>query len=441
MIYWYDYELPDNIYIQVLRQHIWEAVNNLFSDFPDESRELLDSYINHGLAPVKEIAHCDITYICNIIERHFSCDSFLHCRYVQDLARWCRRNEVQHLDLIKVAQNYTNSTYEMFIIIEWDRYRDKEIYEFDNYEEYERLKDVDIRSSFIFDTIKNVNLFYEKFIFIKQLSKNNYNYIRVLDIIIEENCNRNFHMGMYMLTMIMKEKNRICYIPRILFKNQLKDSERAKLIWGLIQQYHFDLRIQWILSWYEFVDVSIPNIDELLKSMDETEESFYLYFNGLDRYLPLKPDLFQRILEIITDKNSNNNSQIMVFRDLYKEHLSLLGGNIQLIKKSYLQQYIIQQHFDYGGLGFFEILKKDSKLLVEFIKEMYLRRNTRDISLITHSEFGFVWEIDGIEEEIIKVINVSIENELYYYGILDHICNIFLRIFLLNICQRQRTLL
>lgn len=425
-IYWYDFELPDINSILILRQKIWETVNNSFADFPSQSFELLNDYLDDGPDLVKEIAQSDVSLILTIIEKQFTSNSFLHCRYVQDLARWCRRYEVYNSVLDEFTQKYRNSTYEMYINIDWDRYRDREIYEFDNYEEYERLKEAEIRNSFIFDSKEEIQLFYDKFIYLKQQAKNDYNYTRVLDYIIDENCLKNFHLGTAIIKMIIETNNTICYLPRLVFRNQLKDPKRASIIWGLIQQCLFDLKIQWILAFFEFADDSVVSIDELLKSMNKTEESFYLNFDGLNKYLPLKPDLFQEILKKITERNSKSDARIKVPRNLYSENLNLLGDDMDLIKKSYLQQYSLQPHFDYGGAGFLEILKKDSRFLVDFIIALYANSDNKHLS-VDHSKFGFIWEVDGIENEIAEVINVIVETEPYYFGILDHYCNIFFK--------------
>lgn len=423
-IYWYDFVLPDINSIQVFRQKIWETVNSCFADFPVQSLELLNNYLDDG--PVKKIAQSDVSLILTIIENQFICDSFLHCRYVQDLAKWCRRYEVYNSVLNEVAQKYRNSTYDMYIKIDWDRYRDKEIYEFDNFEEYEQLKEAEIRSSFIFESKEDIQLFYDKLIYLKQQSQNVYNYTRALDYIIDENCLKNFNLGTEFLNMIIETNNTISYVPSLVFKNQLKDPKRTSIIWSLIQQRNFNFKVQWILSFFVLADNSIASIEDLLMSIDETKESFYLYFDGLYKYLTFKPDLFQEILKIITEKNSKSGMRIQVPDNLFSDNLELLGYDIDLIKKTYIQQYSLQPYFDYKGVGFLKILKKDSRFLVDFIKALYTNSDNKHLT-VDHRKFGFVWEVDEIENEIPEIIDVIIENEPYYFGILEHYCNIFFK--------------
>lgn len=425
-VYWYDYDLTDTDSIQVLRQKIWETVNNCFADYPAPSLEILNYYLDDGPDLAKEIAQWDVRLILTIIENHFTCDSFLHCRYVQDLARWCRRYEVRTSVLDEVTQKYRNSTYEMYIKIDWDLFRDKELYGFENYEGYARLKEAEIRSSFIFYSTEEIQLFYDKFTYLKQQAKNDYYYTRVLEYIIDENCLKDFNLGTAILRMIIDTNNTICYIPSLVFRNQLKDPKKASIIWGLIQQRLFNLKTHWILSFFDYADDSVANTDELLKSISKTEDSFYLQFDGLHRYLTIKPDLFQEILKIITEKNSNSGARIQVAENLYSDNLNLLRDDVELIKKSYLQQYLLQPHFDYDGAIFLEILKKDSRYMVDFIKALYVNIDNKHLS-DDQREFGFVWEVDGIENEIEEVFNIVVENEPYYIGILEHYCNVFFK--------------
>jgi hypothetical protein len=89
----------------------------------------------------------DVRMLVEIIKEQLSPNSFEHCKYVQDQIRWCKRNAVSHSSFSDLLNKFKNSTYETFLKIDWDRFRDKEMYEFDDYREYDFSPKKNILSS------------------------------------------------------------------------------------------------------------------------------------------------------------------------------------------------------------------------------------------------------------------------------------------------------
>ena len=118
-------------------------------------------------------------------------------------------------------------------------------------------------------------------------------------------------------------------------------------------------------------------------------------------------------------------SRLQVWMDFFSNHFENLGDDIELIKKAYIQQNLIQNHFDYEGKGFIEILKIDKNFLIEFVESLYSATDRHSLGG-DHSDMSYVWNIENIEETLIKVFDLIIEKDLYF-GILEHYCNVFFR--------------
>lgn len=71
-----------------------------------------------------------------------------------------------------------------------------------------------------------------------------------------------------------------------------------------------------------------------------------IWFGGLKRYLSIEPNLFVELLQIIIDKNEKQNETIFVQFNIIEDYFEELGNDIDLIKKLYLQQDSIDNHFD-----------------------------------------------------------------------------------------------
>ncbi|MEB8328656.1 hypothetical protein OO009_04750 [Flavobacteriaceae bacterium KMM 6897] len=425
--YWYDYPIPNIPAIQDFRQKIWNAVEHNFEKNPEDSLNLLLSYSSVSLDGTKEIIEFDVPFLIGIIEKHLSIDSFEHCRYVQDQIRWCKRNSVTHPSFNSLAHKFTNPTYEIFLKIDWDRLRDKEMYEFDDYREYEKLKEVEIRSSFVFKKVAEAKEFYNIFIFLKKAAKNELNYNTTLDHVIDENCSKNFELGCLLLIEVIESNNEANYIPRIVFRNHLITAEQAKRIWEIVQQQEFLNKGLWELSFYDHIEDSLITkeyVQALVHTVSSMKEGNIIHFERLQRFLKLEPKLFQIILRTIVEKNEKEGTRLQVWMDFFSTHFDQLGDDIGLIKKAYLQQDKIHNHFDYEGKGFLNILKKDSKFLIEYVNSLYSEKHfgiSRD-----HKNLAFVWHVVNIEEILKSVFDLVIDKEPYF-GILDHFCNSFFR--------------
>ena len=373
-IYWYDYPVPNIPAIHNFRRQIWEAVNINFEQHPDESFNLLLSYSSVRPDVLKEIMEFDTPYIIEIIEKCLTVDSFEHCKYVQEYIRWCKRSSVTHPSFTSLAQNFTNPTYEIFLKLDWDRLRDKDSFDFENYKVYEKLKEQEIRSSFVFQNISEVKDFYTTFTDLKDASNNEWRYNTTLDFIIDENCSKNFDLGCLLIEEVIEHNNEVGYIPRIVFSNHLTEPQKTNKIWDIIQKKDFRYKEQWELSFYDYLVDELITEDyckALVNTINSMEGSNTIFLGRLQRFLAIEPNLFQTILEIIFKKNKQEGTQLQVWNDFFTTYFGQLGDDLKLIKAVYIQQHNIQSHFDFDGKGFLNILKLDTSFLYEYVDGLY----------------------------------------------------------------------
>jgi len=424
----YQYPVPINNTIQEFRTKIWVTLDNSFASHPEMAFRLLKNYSRVHPDVNNEIMEFDIPFVLNTIDNHLSNENFEHCKYVQDQIRWFKRHEFDLPEFSNFTNRFVNETYLTFLKIDWDRFRDKEMYEFDDFREYERLKEAEIRTSFILTNVDEINTFYNTFILLKNSAENNWNYNNTLDFVIDENCSRDFDIGLALLDKVIEKGNEINYIPRNIFRNQLETDIKANQIWGIIQAKDFALKELWELSFYDYIDNSLINKDftsSLVNTITKMSNPNTIHFDRLERFLTEEPNLFQIILRTITEKNEKESTRLQVWMDFFSKHFDNLGEDIELIKKAYIQQNLIQNHFDYEGKGFLEILKIDRNFLIEFVESLYSATDRHSLGG-DHSDMSYVWNIEDIEETLIQVFDLIIEKDLYF-GVLEHYCNVFFR--------------
>lgn len=425
--YMYEYPLPNTPSIQIFRKNVWDALLKNFRINPDKSFELLQSYPYIHSDVSKEVMQYDVPMLVEIIEKQLSPNSFEHCKYVQDQVRHWKKNSVSHSSFPELLKKFRNITYETFLKIDWDRFRDKEMYEFNDYGEYEKLKEAEIRSSFIFKDKEQVKEFYNTFVYLKKLAKNDWNYNTTLDHIIDENSKRNIQLGCEMLLLIIENNNEVKYVPRVIFRNHLKESRNAELIWSMIEPNDFIDKPLWELSFFDHLDDSLLNlkyVQSLVNTVSSMNDSYTIHFDRLKRFLAIEPNLFQIILKTIVEKNENDGTKLQIWVDLFIEHFDQLGNDVELIKNGYIQQDQIQNHFDIEGKGMLNILKKDSNFLNEYISRLFESKQTSISG--DDKRLEFVWLVDGIENVLVSVFDLVFEKSPFL-GISDHFCNAFFR--------------
>lgn len=426
-LYLYQYAVPNTPTIQIFRKNIWNAVQKNFLINPDKSFELLQSYSHIHLDVSKNVMQYDVPLLVEIIKEQLSPNSFEHCKYVQDQVRWCKRNSISHSSFPELLNKFRNNTYETFLKIDWDRLRDKEMYEFDDYREYEKLKEAEIRSSFIFNDKEQVKKFYNTFVYLKKLTKNDWNYNTTLDHVIDENCTKNFQIGCELLQLVIENNNEINYVPRVVFINHLNESQKAETIWNIIEHKDFIHKPLWELSFYDYLDDSLLSskyVQSLVNTVSSMNDSYTIHFDRLKRFLAIEPSLFQIVLKTIVEKNEKDGTRLQVWMDFFNENFDQLGNDIELIKKAYIQQDKIRNHFDFEGKGMLNILKKDSNFLLEYINSLY---EVKQFGISgDHKRFEFVWQVEGIENVLANVFDLMFEKEPYL-GFGDHFCNAFFK--------------
>ena len=419
-ISWYDYPIPNNPLIQDFRKRIWNAVDISFDKYPDDAFDLLKSYARVHPGVTKEIMQFDLPFLIGIIEQHLSNQSFEDCRYVQDQIRWCKRNSVFHSSFPSLTSKFTNETYEAFLKIDWDRLRDKESFEFKDYKEYERLKESEIRFAFVFAIFSEAEKFYQTFVYLKSSTRNEWNYNTSFDFVVDENCKKNFSLGCQLLELVIKKNNEINYVPQIVLRNCLTIQQNANTIWKIIQEQDFLHKPMWELSFYDHLDNGFLNedyIQTLLKTVDSIHDRYMIHFDRLKKFLVIEPKLFQLLLQRIVEKNEKEEKKIQLWIDLFEKDFDLLGDDIDLIEKAYLQQEEINSHLDYEGKAFLNILQKDSKFLLKYVANLY---KADGFSLSGDSKnFGFIWKVRDIENDLEEVFNFITEKDRYL-GIGDH---------------------
>lgn len=423
--YWYDYPFPLNDLTKILRERIWEKIDKDFDNNVEAYTQFLNEYSQRTPDVVKEVMQFDVKYVLKIIKNHLTNSNFQHCHYVQEQIRWFIKNDIQDSEFDILRSTFINEVYLIYLKIDWERLRDKDSYEFEDYNEYERLKESEVRENFIFDSVKSFTDFYTHYKYLLTWEKNTYSIKNSFDLIMDENFKKNFDLSIEILEHIIKHNNDIQYIPYLPFQKLLNDQSKSEIIWSVISSRDYNQSVSWKLQYFFFLDellVTDKHCQNLILSVKHINDHLSIHFPDLIKYLKYDKKLFSTILKIIVDKRKETKLSIRIPHNFFSQHIEYLKNDFKTVKEAYIQQDEYDPHYDYGGKELLSLLKNDKNFLLEYIEHLYeLKDRHRSYE---YKSLSVVWLVDSIQDVLFRVFDFIAEKEIYL-GILDHFCNSF----------------
>lgn len=423
----YEYKLEPLSIITEFRNRIWYEIDNQFEKFPELSLRFLNTFISPGTDINLDIFKQDLSKLMAIVKKHLTPRNYHHCVFVNKLKNVVLENSVdtEYLEPLRdLSKKFTNDIYKLSEKLSWDRFRNKESYEYESHEEFEKLKEKEIRYSFRFQSIEKAKNFFTSYTFLHKAVAENWGFNKGLDLIIDENYSINPEIGSTLLEQVIQNNNEIGYVPRVLFKNNLNSIDKKHQLWGIIQAKDFQHHEQWEISFFQFLDESLIDKSDcslLLTAYRDAEESLTIFFDNLIKYEKFNPSFFKNFLGIIEQKNAKSEFKLKIWHTDFAKYFNSLGSNFDLIFNVFIQQEISNQHYDYNGEILRKFLEKDKAYLLKYLKAI-LDENKR---LRNNSpRLNFVWEIINIEPTIAQAMDYLIDNSTFY-GILEHTANSF----------------
>ncbi len=423
--YWYDYSFPLNDFTKSLREKIWDKIDEDFDKNDEIYTQLLIDYSQRTPDVVKEVMEFDVNYVLRIIKTHLTKTSFQHCHYVQTQINWFEKNDIQRDEFNILKNEYVNELYLIYLKIDWDRLRDKELYEFEDYAEYEKLKENEVREFFVFDKLDSFKTFYNHYYFLLNWVNNDYRIKNSFDYIMNENFKANFELSLDILEYIISENNEIQYIPYLPFQKLLTNKEKANSIWNSISRKAYKNATTWKLQYFFYLDEILVNEEQcknLIASINDINDHIYIHFPDLIKYIKCDDNLLTKILRIIVEKSEKEKLSIRITHNFFSKHIAYLKKDIKTVKKAYIQQNNFDPHYDYGGAELLSILKIDKNFLIEYVEHLYEQKDRH--RSFEHKSLSVVWLVEDIREVLSKIFDIIAEKEIYM-GILDHFCNSF----------------
>jgi hypothetical protein len=418
-ISFYEYPIPLYSVIRELRTGIWGKLFECFEDYPDKVygviRDFKPSY--HDFNP--EVMDFDLGLLVPFISKNLPPTIFKYAHCVQEIIyRFDREDRITNRSYRELKQKFLTEDYLAYRKLSWDKFRDKDEFEFENWDQYGLLKTEELKSYFLFD---DESEFPKLFIAIKNIqSVKQRDYFpagQSIDIVIEENFKINNELGFRLFQKIIEDfPEGLQFLHKSLRRISIESPDWCLTLWSTLENWENDNSLLWKINFFKFIPSDFIDefyCDRLLNLIDSIDRYTYLYVEDFTRFNLIDKNFSKIILSKISKKINDLGIAIAFEDDVFEKNLDLFDGDYSLLSKSYFQQFRINhsQIFDYKGKGIEAIFQSYPEFLMDFVHQLEeIERNGRggkDIS------FGFVWEYEGMDEIITEVSDFFIDNDRY----------------------------
>lgn len=404
----FQYSVSTHKSILEIRKRIWALIEANYS--LDRFSWLLKSYMSSLWGKENKLFKCDYPYILEIIKKHMNSKSFEDCLCVQNFIQWAKRNGMSKKDYDYYHKRYNCREYKFYVLVTWDRLRDKEQYDYRDYESYHKYKQLELKNNFVYNTKRSYDSFLAKYVFLTQNDsvENKQNLRLSLDIVVSMAFESNLDLGCYFLRKIIRY-NFHDFLPHNLFANRLNSALNAKRILTTILSDDYELKSEWIIKYFECIPVSFLTKNDLtilLDAISGCSPGTSIYLVNLKKLKILDSNIIDIILIHIYSLNESGKKILLYDYDsdfIYNE-----CSNRDVIQNTYIQQVKFNRNYDYELKGLLLLLKNNPLFLVDYIISVASEEKELD------SNISQIWTIEGIEPAVEEALDILRSKSSYY---------------------------
>lgn len=421
-----EYQLPANKNIRDFRTMVWNALFGLYNEYPNEVFKAIRAFSPGLKNPVKELIDFDFELLFPFLDTNLDANNFEHVHFVQNTISWISKRASSNSSFKDLKRKIISNDYEIFRKLDFSSHRGKNDYDFKDSNEFQKLKEADIRKNFVFANKDEIDSFIKTFNTIMNGDRNDYwCVLPSIDIILDENFKVNKEIGLLLLEALLNTFPLGIREPRMSFQTYSNHSEeQSKAAWRIIENWKHDQSLYWKIEFIRFLPLELVNqyyYDKLMETVNSVNQSLYIDFKSIERFDTINPDIIADVLNIVVDKNDKTPSQISLPFHFFEEYSERLAHKPKLVQKAYFQYEKLNNNMDHDKEGLTALIKLNPDFLVDYVKTHYPKNSNRSVN--GKEKLGFVWDyVDSATIEI--VINYIIENT-WYIGIDKHAICVF----------------
>ena len=425
----YQYPLPLDEVIIKFRKSLWITLFDHYEIYPKDIILIIKHVKNVFAKPIPEILEFDLELLITFLGRKLNPMSFENIHFVNEFVILLDRQKLSNRSYQNLTLKFNSREYEYFKMLDWNIRRGKQQYEFDKIEDFQRLKEQDVRNFFVFANEGEFDELHKAINNTLLLKESNaWGLDQSLNVILEENFNRDHEIGFKLLDSILNNYPvGIGPLNRAVKAIVSESKDWALRLWKLLQDWKHQSKIYWQLSFFDYLPDEYVNDfykNELLFTINSINVKCYIRFESFEKFLLIDNNIILIILQIVVEKMENDKVEIMLSYHFFEKYSRKLEDNFDLLKKAYiLQEKKVGNSFDLNHAGFETLVRINPEFFNDYISLVYAA-NQDSFSDNFYNGLPFVWDLDNHNLLLKNAINAIIDNR-FYMGISVHPISVF----------------
>ncbi|HLP13822.1 MAG TPA: ATP-binding protein [Flavobacteriales bacterium] len=428
-ISFYHYDIPLNDSVKLFRKTVWEMLSSYSKTHAIEVIEFFHQYKQQSTRKSIDVYIYDSDFVVNHIEKHFDSHSFEHCYLVQSLISWFIRIKVIHPKFNTLKAQFTNQQYKNYLVLSYNRLRDKEDFDFDNPDEYQRLKNAEIAKTFTFKNVDQFKNIYNEYVFIHGWKHGKHHEIRFsLETIIITNYTKNSSLGLAMIKEIIQQGNQTYFNSWQVVNAIIQSGNKTQIdeLYSILIKNNYQARVHWLKHFYQLVPdamVQKLHVTDLLKMYKGATDYVYYIdtFSHIEKFNKIQKGCHLKLLQHIYDQNALGKARLILEHDFFIKHIQKFKGQMKLLKATYLQQEGLDNLFDHDCKCFMEMVKTDPAFFNEYLA--HITKDRFSLSTREYQNLSIVWQLPNAEKMIKDALAHLLKAPIYSFG--EHFSNAF----------------
>jgi len=347
-ISFYDYPLPATEEIKKIRTKIWETLFSLTNDYKEEVINTINKYKPGYRERNPKLLDFDLTLLIPFIKENFTPISFKETFVVNSLiSSLNREKEITNKSYLELKPIFNTKEYQDYIKLDWNRFRDKDEYDFDDWREYEKVKSDDLKENFAFNSKLEFDSFLTTIDNTQSVKENNHSQIEnSIEIILSENFTQNNELGLSLLEAYLKKDYEIRALHRTISTIAMYSEGSALKLWKLLDSWDNKNCIYWKLNFLDRLPNEYVNDEyysRLIKTIKSIKSYAYLYLDQYVKYSNKSRNAVKEVMNIVHSKIKTESSNIRLSEYPFKDGLEFLENDYLLTKESYFQQFTLSK--------------------------------------------------------------------------------------------------
>ncbi len=384
--------------VKDLRISIWRFIIDNYKNYKEKVDDYLRSYIDEFREGVKAVYELDFPFLDSLFRKHFKKTSISDVFIIQDILYRLKRLGIKAKEREILVTRFLSSDYQIYLLLRHDRLRDKEEYDFDNYNEFELLKEAEIRKSFMFKSLPEFRKFYLLYQEISLIKDRGNDRISIsLDIILHEHALHSISFTFQMLQEIIKSGNPTTFYPRmlleILFEDQNKDL--SVKYYHLIKTSDFSSKDFWVWYFYYFLPqyrVDTEYTLDILAFLATSATSVCIEFSVFQKFIHINNNIYTDALSRIVANKQSRAKNIYIDHYFFDKYIGYYQKRLDLLRAVYIILKAERDHFDHNCMIFLSIVRLDNTFFLDYIK--LIAKDSMSFQLREFDHLSIIWQLD-----------------------------------------------